>query len=376
MTPIAPNNDKNMVIAKKRSPAAWMTFRHLACAAFMAMAVAVSAHAGLTPLDDTDLERIWGSAGIMFAVKNVQIFHHIDAIRYTAPGDPNHPPGDPRLSNNGYIEFQDFMMHGSGDVARFNYDFGSVTKSGLTSFDVAEPEVAPVNDWSGTPIGPVDAIYRGMTYLRTVTEWDQELAYTIGNISLFDPTYPTVLTAAPVDLGAFSIGLIDMPSFSFYTSPPIGGIGFDFQFNFQMTIDQIGYEYNSGFDQLVFGPIYIGESFADLPGDDPRFPSTWKPNRATPVEFGEPTPFDFGEFQIGDLFGDINAGTYSNPASIDVGEGDLDGAGPDPVLGAVHLGLPMQGSIRFENATFDGTDFGPGAIDGIHVHRLNLFLIQ
>ncbi len=134
-----------------------------------------------------------------------------------------------------------------------------------------------------------------------------------------------------------------------------------------MTIGKIGYEYNTGCDSLEIGPIYIGESFADLAGDDPRFPATWKPNQATPV--------DFGEFQIGDMFGDITTGTYSNPAGIDVGEADLDCGGPDPVLGAVQLRMPMEGSIRFESAEFDGIDFGPGAIDGIQVHRLNLFLI-
>jgi hypothetical protein len=50
------------------------------------------------------------------------------------------------------------------------------------------------------------------------------------------------------------------------------------------------------------------------------------------------------------------------------------------------LRLPMEGSIRFESATwyYDRTaplpenqfvDFGPGAIDGLKVHRLDILLI-
>lgn len=319
--------------------------------------ITTTVHAGLTPIEDTEMDTIWGSAGIMITPKNIQIFHHIDTIRYCAPLDA------------GYIEFQDFEMGGDGDVARYNYDFGSVTKSGIMLLDIAEPEVVPpVYDWSGYAFGTSDTIHRGMIMLR-VPDWDQELAYSIGNIELFDPDYdPSGTGAAPVDLGSFYMGLIDMPRFYYYTSVPVDGTGFDYQYNFQMTIDKIAYAYNDNCDTLEIGPTYIGESFADLSGDDPRFPSTWKSNQATAV--------DFGEFQIGDLFGDISTGGYSNPAGINVGECDFDGPlGPDPVLGALQLTAPMNGSIRFENAVFDGVDFGPGAIDGLQVHRLELFLI-
>jgi len=32
--------------------------------------------------------------------------------------------------------------------------------------------------------------------------------------------------------------------------------------------------------------------------------------------------------------------------------------------------LPMKGTVRVEDVTFGGTDFGPSAIDGITVHHL------
>jgi hypothetical protein len=328
------------------------------------LVLAVSAHAELTPLNDTGMEDVCGSSGITFAVKNLQIFYHIDKFRYSD-------------SQCGYIEFQDFFMGGIGNPAKFNYDFGSVTNSGLIYMDVGENKVAPVNDWSGTTLDPDNYIYRGMLGID-VPVWDQELSYTIWNIEFFDPNYiiPPATTAVPVDLGSFYIGLIDVPRFSSLWSPPIGDSGIEFQNNFQMTIDTIEYAWNTSSDDILVGPLYLGESFADLTGDDPRFPNTWKPNKATPV--------DFGEFQIGDLFGDIDNSVYSNPAGVDVGEADFYCNGT--VLGAIQLRLPMEGSIRFESATWykDRTaslpadqfvDFGPGAIDGLKVHRLDMLLI-
>jgi hypothetical protein len=361
------NDMKNTMGVIKRLFAVWITALLFIYTVSMTLVLAVSAHAELTPLNDTGMEDIWGSSGITFAVKNLQIFYHIDSFRYS------------NCQNGSYIEFQDFFMGGIGNPAKFNYDFGSVTNSGLIYMDVGEMQVAPVNDWSGATLDPDNYIYRGMLGID-VPVWDQELSYRIDNIQIFDPNYivPPATTAVPVNLGSFYIGLIDVPRFWYALSPPMGGSGVEFQNNFQMTIDTIEYAWNPHKDDLLVGPLYLGEAFADLTGDDPRFPKTWKPNQATPV--------DFGEFQIGDLFGDINNGVYSNPAGIDVGECDFDGSGPLPVLGAIQLRLPMEGSIRFESATwyYDRTaplpanqfvDFGPGAIDGLKVHRLDMFLI-
>jgi hypothetical protein len=402
MTLIASKNtikndmDDNMSMTNKISGIR-LVFRPFICTVFMALAVTASAHAGLAPLEDTDMDAVCGSAGIMLAVQDVQIFHHIDSIRYCAPLD------------QGYIEFQNFEMGGDGDVAKFNFDFGTPSSlppyyylgqytndpppAGLMFFDVAEPEVAPVTLWDG-PLTPGldpndDAIYRGMTRL-SAPYWDQELSYTIGNIRFFDPAYPPLPAApTPVDLGSFYMGLIDMPRFETYTSPPINGTGFDFQHNFQMTIDKVGYAYNDSCDSIELCTTYIGGSFKGPGGsdtyvdssgasilDDPTTPTTWKPNNKNT---------DFGEFQIGDLFGDMTTFTPSNPAGIDVGECDVYGNGT--VYGFMNLRLPMEGSIRFESATWyndrddidsDGktfVNFGPGAIDGMQVHRLDLKLI-
>ncbi|MGB9498832.1 MAG: DUF6160 family protein [Dissulfuribacterales bacterium] len=310
--------------------------------------------AELAPLEDGGLEQICGAGGISIAVKNVQVFNYIDTYRYCA-------------SDNGYLEFNNIKIHdGAGGPYLLNYDFGTVTDSGIMYLDVFETSVAPVNDWSGVPIGSGDAITRGMTSL-IVPNWDQKIAYTISDFIFCDPT--STVVAGPVDLGQIDIGVVDIPSFSIFTSPRIGGSGFDWESDFQMTVDKFSYAYQIdpanplNFKSLFFENNYFGASFADLAGDDPRFPSTWKPNNNT----------DFGQFKIGDLFGDISTDTPSNPASFDVGEGDIYGTGT--IYGLTDLRLSMQGSIRFESAQFDTTDFGPGAIDGINVHRLELQLI-
>ena len=323
--------------------------------ALFVLSAATHGFAELTPMDDNSLEGVCGTSGISIAVKNLQIFHHIDTIGYCA-------------TDNGSVEFRNFSMHGAGDVALFNYDFGTVTDSGIVYVDAFMPEVAPPNDWSGNPIDADDTIYRGMVS-SVVPNWDQSLGYTIGNVIFHDPNTSTGFTN-PIDLGTMTMGLIDMPRFATYTSPRIGGHGFDFQYNFQMTIDTIGYAFNENCDAIEVNSTYIGEAFADLGGDDPRYPSSWKPNLATPV--------DFGLFQIGDLFGDISDANsanweYSNPAMIDAGKCDLYGDGT--IYGLLSLNVPMTGSIRFESVDFNGTDFGPGAIDGINVHRLELQFI-
>jgi len=319
-------------------------------------------------MENTELESITGAAGFSIAIKNVQIFHHIDAFRYCA-------------SDEGYIEFQNFFMHGNGNPAKFNYDFGTtVTDSGIIHYDVFETDVGSPNDWSGDPIVADDALVRGMI-LTDVPNWDQELGFTIGNIAFFDPDYDV----NPVNLGSFTMGLIDMPRFSTYTSPRIAGSGIDFQTSFQLTIDKIGYAYNDSCDALEICPTYIGGSFVDG-SDDPKNPASWMPNRVVPQ--------DFGDFQIGDLFGDMTAvdpvDYHSNPAMIDSAECDIypddgiPGGKDDVIWGFLNLKLPMEGSLRFESATWyvdsagptpDVVNFGPGAIDGIQVHRLNLQLI-
>ena len=75
------------------------------------------------------------------------------------------------------------------------------------------------------------------------------------------------------------------------------------------------------------------------------------------------------------MFGDVANNIHSNPATFDVA---TLGACPDSSEAhhtAAILNVPIQGSIRFEQAEFGGIDFGPGAIDDIHAHRFEVLLI-
>ena len=72
---------------------------------------------------------------------------------------------------------------------------------------------------------------------------------------------------------------------------------------------------------------------------------------------GAPSSWTYsGPFKIGDIAG-------GNPAQIDIG---TDASG----VTSMRYELPMAGSIRVENVTFGGSDFGPLALDGLTVHHL------
>lgn len=329
------------------------------CLIMMVLSAPTLVQAALNPMDNQEMEAVTGNGGFSMAIKNIQLFQYIDAYRYCA-------------SDNGYLELRGIKTF-NGDTfgpALFNFGTAATDSTGVVHFDIAEFPVGSVDDWSGDP---ATTISRGMT-ITTLPDWDQKLAYFVENIIFNGPDINTG-DFSTVDLGALYVGNIDMPRFSSYISPP-NGSGIEFQTSFQTTIEKFSYNYSpSTCATLDFRSIYLGGSFADYAGDDPRDPSTWKPRYGV----------DFGEFKIGDLFGDISSATPadwepSNPAGLDVGEGDIYGTGD--TYGAIALRLPMEGSVRFESAAWNidpsanqVVDFGPGAIDGIQVHRLNLMLI-
>lgn len=324
------------------------------CALMLVLTAVTAVRAALTPMENQEMEAVTGNGGFSMAIKNIQLFQYIDTYRYCA-------------SDNGYIELRGIKTFNADTFgpALFNFGTAATDSTGEIHFDVAEFEVGSVDDWSPAA---TTSMTRGMT-ITTVPDWDQRLAYFIENMIFSGPDLNTGIVRTE-DIGALYMGNIHMPRMSSYLSPP-NGSGVEFQTSFQMTIDKLSYNYNpSTCAKLELCSTYIGGNFVDG-SDDPANPASWMPNRATPV--------DFGDFQIGDLFGDISSANSadwepSNPAGFDVGEGEIYGAGGG-VYGAMALRLPMEGSIRFESATFDGTNFGPGAIDGIQVHRLNMMMI-
>jgi hypothetical protein len=332
-----------------------MRTKKISAAGFIFYAIALSmliltghvgiATAGLQELEDGELAGICGQDGITLAVKNVQIFQFIDAFTYCCPENAFG-------TCQGLISLQNIKLHSrTGGPAWFNYDFGTArTTNGVIFIDVGDCEVEA---WE---FGTVAQIKKVMTR-QVVPYWDQEVGYYIDSIYFGDPNDGGVK-----DLGWADLGCFDLRSYQYYTAPH--GDGVDFEYDFEMHIDTLTYGYQTaatGCKTLEFNDIHIGSSFDyGLFGDDPTNPSTWKT--------------DIGEFKIGDMFGDAANGIYSNPATIDA----VDRIQSDTGIikhAAVWLNLPLQGSVRFEQAEFGGVDFGPGAIDGIHSHRMMIELV-
>ena len=297
----------------------------------------------LALIDEAALDNITGQQGLSIAIANVEIFQHIETFAYEA-------------TDGGFIRFDNILVH-DGNFGPHRYNFGS-GNNGLIFYDIGTQKIASLQDWDANT--DPEIAYNGM--IRTAApEWHQELAYFVGDITFADSiNYPQ-----GISLGSLNIGPIDMPSFTYYTGPH-PDVGIDFQFNFEQHIETLSYLYQiNGTNQksLIMENLHFGQSFDyGLPGDDPTDPTIWKS--------------DIGEFQVGDMYGefDINGNPieHSAPAQIDAGLVNIGGGLAE---GSLRFRLPMSGSIRFENVDFGGTDFGPGAIDGLQVHRMDLYLI-
>jgi hypothetical protein len=117
--------------------------------------------------------------------------------------------------------------------------------------------------------------------------------------------------------------------------------GVDFDYTNRLDIAALRYAYNTAPQSLTALGVHLAVSADGAPAD----PAAWAFT---------------GAFKIGDI--------SANPATMDVGADA--GTGKTSML----LNLPMQGCLRVEKVTFGGNDFGPCAIDGINVHRLQVQL--
>lgn len=310
-------------------------------------------NAGLETIADAELDTICGQAGVSIAIKNVEIFQYIDNFTYTCPENAFG-------TCEGYLSLKNIETHNrNGDTALYNYDFGSVTHSGLIHYDVMDCRIASEEDWAfGTAPTQIGKLMTSVI----APVWDQEVGYFIGNIVFGDPNEGGVK-----DLGWADVGIFDLKSFRFYTAPH--GSGIDFEFDFELHIDTLTYGYQengAGCETLAINDIHIGDTFGfGLGTDNPADPSTWYTATGTSI----------GEFKIGDIFGDFTNGIHSNPATIDATDSVPSDNGAATKHAGVLLDLPLEGAIRFEQVKFDATDFGPGAIDGIKAHRFFIEIV-
>jgi hypothetical protein len=184
--------------------------------------------------------------------------------------------------------------------------------------------------------------------------------WTVVRLGLSHNTQPRTYTAdhfifCDQDIGSLAFnGVREGPAELLFAAHRDGTCGIDFEYNTTLNIDSVDYTYNTTPDYLAFNGIHAAEFAAGSPED--------------------PTSWGFsGRFRVGDLDGteidvdsDPNNPAVPNPATIDIGT--------DPGTGYTSLAIsaPMKGTIRVEDVKFGGTDFGPCAIDGITVHRLDL----
>ena len=139
------------------------------------------------------------------------------------------------------------------------------------------------------------------------------------------------------ELGRLDIGVIHRPSF--YWVVGAHDCGVDFEYGAQVSVDALRLTYNSQNENLALSGIHLASQIAGLP----ERPDQWQID---------------GMFQIGALY-------EGRPATFDVGRDDTGMVG-------IEMNLPMSGCLRVENIQWAGQDFGPMAIDGIQVHRLNV----
>ena len=190
-----------------------------------------------------------------------------------------------------------------------------------------------------------NAFHLNPTTIDVSTDPAGRTSLIISDASGLSPRYFDVarLVFAGQELGSLSVGpLTEGPSRLMVTAPLVGP-GVEFDYASRLDIGAFRYRYNSS-DSLTLIGVHLVGSASGAPED----PASWTLT---------------GSYHIGET----PAGS-SNPASIKVGAlaGD---SSP-----STFISLPMQGALRVEDVAFGPTSFGPVAIDGINVHRLQLRL--
>ena len=209
------------------------------------------------------------------------------------------------------------ISNGQGGPATFQAGNVDTNNDGLMS--ALTLDVLTVSDPQSPVYGKALAVFQALDWLQEVDLHVEELRF------------------CDQELGRLDIGVIHRPSFYWVVGAHDDGL--DFEYGAQISVDTLRLTYNIQNENLTFSGLHLASQAAGLPEN----PGQWRLD---------------GMFQIGALYA-------GQPATFDVGR---DGAG----LVAIEMNLPMRGCLRVENVQWAGQDFGPVAIDGIQVHRLNV----
>ncbi len=295
------------------------------------LAARTSGAAGPVDLTDAELAGVTGQAGIsIMAIGSERITASIMKFSDT-DSTPHH-----------WLEFRDFAVDdGNGGYFRFDTPLSF-------SADPLAVTADPITFDVGTnAAGQTLVAYRETSHVSP--RW-----YHVEDFVFCDQSLGSL------HLDALSMG----PSLQRYGAHADGTSGIDFDYRTRAFAQALRYTYNTLPETLTLTGIHLAGA-ANGAGDDPANPATWAFTGADNV-------FRIGSTNTGTSTwattpgGDIDAG--NNPAKIDVGTDTATG------VTSLVLSLPMQGSLRVENVTFGGNNFGPIAIDGIRVHRLSIEL--
>ena len=231
----------------------------------------------------------------------------------------------------------------------FDAEVGGVKYTDTDTGNSVEFNNLKVHDWAGNPVYFDSGLTPILLDLLTVddaeslidgrsvftwenNDWTQLLTFEVENFVFCDQ-----------DLGSLEIGNIDMPNSHFYSMHATDGNGIGYQYGLEMEIEEIKWTYNTAPTSLIWTGIHFAQSATGNPTDDPTDPTSW---------------VFTGKFVVGPQF-------FNN----DPAEFHVLSVGP-----STHeiLDLPMDGSVRIEDLDFAGQGFGPMAIDGITVHRLQI----
>lgn len=153
-------------------------------------------------------------------------------------------------------------------------------------------------------------------------------------------------------IGSMFVNDLTLSSFHLNIGPHVS-TGVDFELGLRLYSESLTYNYNTTGTpgSLTVSDVHVANAFTGNPDD----PSTWAVDK-TPWG-GDLTETD--QFRVGDL-------ANNKPATVDF---FTDSSTPGRE-GYIALNLPMKGSMRVENITFGGSNFGSLIIEKMNVEKL------